>query len=243
LILALKADDNGWSHEWSTYKGRESLGATVTKGSKATWILAPSTFVTKEEKAKAAAEGRDPRFFTTFRAVPIFNAAQVDGYTPKPVDMVTHDGLDTINEWLEATGAVIKTAAHNQPSYSPISDTVMLPPAAFFVDAASFAATAAHEVGHWTGHESRLNRKQLNVFGSADYAREELVAELAAATIAAALGYEVEPSLDHAHYLASWLEAIQNDPKALWSAASAAAKAVNFLDGIAPLNLKTEEVD
>lgn len=243
LILAIKAADNGWSHEWSTYKGWESLGATVSKGSKATWILAPSTFVTKEERAKAAAEGRDPRVMVTFRAVPIFNAAQVDGYTPKLADTITHDGLDTITEWLAATGAVIEHAVHHSPSYSPVGDHVQLPTAAQFDSAACYASTAAHEVGHWSGHKSRLDRKQLNVFGSADYAREELVAELASATIARALGYEVEPSLDHAHYLASWLQAIQSDPKALWSAASAAAKAVAFLDNLASLNLKPEEVE
>ena len=84
-----------------------------------------------------------------------------------------------------------------------------------------------HELGHWTGHRSRLDREQTGRFGSAPYAREELVAELASAFLCAALG--IEPSVRHADYLGSWLEVLRADNRAIFKAASQASKAAEFL--------------
>jgi antirestriction protein ArdC len=87
--------------------------------------------------------------------------------------------------------------------------------------------TALHELGHWTGHQSRLSRELANPFGSAGYAREELVAELASAFLCAALG--IVPSVRHADYLGSWLAVLRADNRAIFRAASLASKAADFL--------------
>lgn len=230
LVLAFESMLKGWGHEWSTYNGWASLGGQVRKGEKSTAILAPTPFVSKVEAARAAAEGREPKTSIIYRAVPIFNAAQVDGLPDELDSLPDASGLDTIKGWLLATGAEITHWKSHSPSYSSLDDVIRLPFAKQFDSASAYAATAAHEVAHWTGHKTRLDRSLGNPFGSEAYAREELIAELAAARISQQLGYEIEPSVDHGQYLASWLKVVTDDPKALWTAASGAAKAVAFLD-------------
>ena len=87
--------------------------------------------------------------------------------------------------------------------------------------------TALHELGQWTGHGARLGRDQTGRFGSAAYAREELVAELASAFLCAALG--IQPTVRHADYLGSWLAVLRADNRAIFRAASQASKAAEFL--------------
>src|SRR5207253_9496902 len=115
------------------------------------------------------------------------------------------------------------------PAYSPSSAVIMLPPVEAFDDAEAYYATSAHEHSHWTGHASRLARDLSGKFGSDAYAAEELVAELAAAYIAASLGIETQPRADHAQYLASWLRVLRSDTRALYRAATAAQAAADFL--------------
>ncbi|GAA0746573.1 antirestriction protein ArdC [Sphingomonas trueperi] len=84
-----------------------------------------------------------------------------------------------------------------------------------------------HELGHWTGHGSRLDRDQSGAFGSAAYSREELVAEVASAFTCASLA--IRPTVRHADYVGSWLAVLREDEKAIFRAASAASKAADFL--------------
>jgi antirestriction protein ArdC len=110
---------------------------------------------------------------------------------------------------------------------------IQLPQPEAFRDAESYTATKAHELTHWTKHETRLNRdfgrKQ---FGDEGYAREELVAELGAAFLCADLGITPEPREDHAAYLASWLEVLKGDKRAIFSAAAHAQRAVDYLHSL-----------
>jgi len=109
-----------------------------------------------------------------------------------------------------------------------------------FRDAESFYATLAHESTHWTKHPSRLDRSfGRKSWGDEGYAQEELVAELASAFLCADLGITPEVRDDHAAYIASWLQVLKNDKRAIFSAAAHAQKAVSFLHG---LNAQGEEV-
>src|SRR2546428_1780760 len=109
-----------------------------------------------------------------------------------------------------------------------------------FRDAESYAATKAHELTHWTKHPSRLDRDfGRKRFGDTGYAREELVAELGAAFLCADLGITPEPREDHASYLAYWLELLREDKRAIFSAASHAQRAVDFLHSLSPRQAAT----
>lgn len=116
--------------------------------------------------------------------------------------------------------------------YSPSRDYVAMPPQAAFHEPVNWYRTALHELGHWTGHPSRLDRNQRGSFGSADYAREELVAEMASAFACASLS--IRPTVRHADYIGSWLAVLREDEKAIVRAASAASKAADYLLAFTP---------
>ena len=168
-----------------------------------------------------------PIGFALFHADQTEVAEGFDGVPWKPPR--TRTGPEVIPEcagFFERIGARIVSGA---PAYSPSRDTIFLPPIDAFTDAASLYATSAHEHVHHTGHSSRLARDLSGSFGSDGYAREELVAELGASFIAAVLGIETQPREDHAQYLASWLRVLKADPRALFTAATAAQAAADYL--------------
>ncbi|NOW48525.1 antirestriction protein ArdC [Novosphingobium sp. SG751A] len=111
--------------------------------------------------------------------------------------------------------------------YVPSADYVQVPPQPAFFEQVNYYRTALHELCHATGHSSRLDRKLTNPFGSKDYAREELVAEMGSAFLCAALG--IVPTVRHADYLGSWLEVLREDNRAIFRAASQASKAAEWL--------------
>jgi antirestriction protein ArdC len=108
-----------------------------------------------------------------------------------------------------------------------MDDTVHIPPQPAFFEQINYYRTLFHELGHWTGHASRLNRDFSGTFGSKLYANEELVAELTAAFVCAALS--IRPTVRHADYLGSWLKVLREDSRAIFRAASKASKAADFL--------------
>jgi antirestriction protein ArdC len=172
------------------------------------------------------------------RGVPIgfavFNADQTelaDGFDATPwlaPDRSSHgpDPIPGCAAFFEEIGA---TVVAGSPAYSPTSDLIMMPPLEAFDDAAAYYATSAHEHAHWTGHGSRLARDLSGRFGSDSYAAEELVAELAAAYVAAVLDVETHPRADHAQYLASWIRVLRSDSRALFRAATLAQAAADYL--------------
>ncbi|MBL8654574.1 MAG: antirestriction protein ArdC, partial [Alphaproteobacteria bacterium] len=174
------------------------------------------------------------------RAIPflkrftVFNVAQCDGLPPDIVgDPAAFleprrdcDILPLAEAVIAASGVAFRIGG-DEAFYVPARDYVQLPPQPAFFEPVDYYRTALHELTHATGHEARLARKILNPFGSKDYAREELVAELGSAFLCAALG--IEPSVRHADYLASWLQVLREDNRAIFRAASAASKAADWL--------------
>jgi len=140
--------------------------------------------------------------------------------------------IEAAEAFFTATGADIRYGG-NRAFYAPGPDRIQLPPAEAFVDAESYAATKAHELIHWTRHKSRLDRDLgRKHWGDEGYAREEMVAEIGAAFLCAALEITPEPREDHAAYIASWLKVLRNDNRAIFSAAAHAQKAVDYLHGL-----------
>ncbi len=108
-----------------------------------------------------------------------------------------------------------------------------MPPFEAFRDAESYYATLAHETTHWTRHPSRLDRDYgRKKWGDEGYAREELVAELGSAFLAADLGLELEPREDHSAYIASWIEVLKQDKRAIFNAAAHAQRAADYLNSL-----------
>lgn len=172
------------------------------------------------------------------RSMPIFAAEQTEDFIPppppKPDPVITHQRADTL---IAATKAgIIHEGA--RAYYDAARDRIHLPPRDLFVGTTtsspteSYYATAFHELTHWTGHESRCGRQLGKRFGPKAYAMEELVAELGAAFLCAELEIAGSPRPDHAHYVASWLEVLSQDKRAIFTAASKASEAAAFLRSI-----------
>jgi antirestriction protein ArdC len=143
---------------------------------------------------------------------------------PDPVARIEH-----AEKFFAATGATVKHGG-NQAYYAPGPDYVQMPPFEAFRDAESYYGTLAHECTHWTKHRTRLDRDcGRKSWGDAGYAAEELVAELGSAFLCADLELALEPREDHAAYLATWLEVLKNDSRAIFTAAAHAQRAADYL--------------
>ena len=227
---------------WMTYKQAAAMGAQVGKGEKGTPIQYWK-FSEAHDKTDALgnpvrdAEGRRvredqplerPRVFMAI----VFNAAQIDGLAPMPPQQAAEwPSLDRAEQLLRTSGATLVHAAQNRAFYRPVTDSIHLPDRAQFPSAAQYYATALHELGHWTGHPSRLNRDLSHPFGSAGYAREELRAEIASMILGSELGLGHDPA-QHASYVASWIKILQNDPLEIFRAAADAEKIQRFVLGL-----------
>ena len=132
---------------------------------------------------------------------------------------------------IKATGIVFRIGG-NHAFYVPAEDYVQVPPPAAYFEPINWHRTALHELGHATGHRSRLGRDLSGSHGSKKYAFEELIAELCAAFSCASLG--IAPTVRHADYIASWLEVLREDNRAIVRAASQASKAADYILGFLP---------
>lgn len=215
------------THYWATYKQWSEKGCQVRRGETATTVLLFKPGARDVENETG--DSQRQRFLIT-RAYKVFNADQVDGWTP-PVEKRSVFEINAhAEEFFAAIGASIDHGG-NRACYYPSIDRIALPLPEQFKDTASYYATSAHEHTHWTAHEKRCNREGAlaNKFGDNKYAAEELVAELGSAYVCALLGLVNEPRADHAEYVANWITVLKNDPSAIVTAASKAQEAVDWL--------------
>ena len=152
--------------------------------------------------------------------------------TPAEKDQTFKDEKQA-EELIKATKAKIVMAAFDEAGYQPKKDRILIPKKLQFKTQEGFYSTLFHELSHWTGHKSRLNRKVDNRFGSKDYAFEELVAEISASFLSCHLGFRYETR--HSSYVNSWIKVLREDKTAIFRASSLAQKATEFI-----LNLKKE---
>lgn len=235
--LMLTGMDRGYDNgHWGTYKQWQSLDAQVKKGEKGAWGI---KWVVKRcdhaENEMCSSCGRMfPSVFT------VFNACQVDGFEyEKPVvEKFTNQDQrsEVIDQFFQSLGGevVVGTSA----CYMPTIDTIKMPAFEDFKDAGYYYGTLAHEYVHWTGHQSRLNREELNERSAENYASEELVAELGATVLCTILGIEEHPREDHFQYLQHWLKNLKDDNSVVFKAASKATKAVEFLRTNSSLSIR-----
>jgi antirestriction protein ArdC len=219
---------------WGTYRQWQTAGAQVRKGEKATTVV-----LWKEiPAAKDMDDGSDdddcgrPRMFA--RAFSVFNVAQVDGYEPEPAAILPETERFTHAETFIANLSINTMFGSGEAYYRPSTDTVHMPPFAQFDDAAAFYGVWLHENGHASGAKHRLDRDPSGRFGSAAYALEEVSVEILAGLVLADLGIAHHPRPDHAAYIASWLEVLKHDPRAIFTAASKAQQAADWMHAQQP---------
>lgn len=157
----------------------------------------------------------------------VFNADQCQGF--KGVSPIRFESNKDLDKTIVKTGAEIKHVCSDRACYHPSDDIITLPPKDKFINSNGYYATLCHELGHWTGNEKRLGRKLSNQFGSKEYAREELVAELCSYMLMAEHGYDAEPSEGNISYLASWAKLAEDKADWVIFALGQAEKAKNYI--------------
>jgi antirestriction protein ArdC len=163
------------------------------------------------------------------RGYSVFNAAQVDGYAPKAdAGASMLERIEHAEAFFAGIGAHVRHGG-NQAYYAPASDHIQMPPFQAFKEAVGYYSTLAHEHTHWTASAGRCGRQLGKRFGDSAYAAEELIAELGAAFTCAHLGLSTEPRPDHAAYIDSWLRVLRADKRAIFTAASKAQQACDWL--------------
>jgi antirestriction protein ArdC len=217
--------------EWATYQQWQDRGAQVRKGERATlvvfWKFSNNAAETDDETDDDTPRSGSRLLFT--RGYSVFNAAQVDGYTPKSdPDTPIERRIDAAEQFFSRINTRV-THLGNRAFYSPADDAITLPPFAAFFTPVDYYSTRAHETGHWTSHANRCNRELGKRFGDNAHSVEELIAELTAAFTCAHLGLSSEPRPDHAQYIASWLRVLKADKRAIFTAASKAQQAADYM--------------
>jgi antirestriction protein ArdC len=235
LMLWAAAMERGYSNPlWMTYKQAAELGGQVRKGEKGSLVVYADKFTKEGTDDKGAAVEIEIPFMKGYT---VFNAEQVDGlpghfYATVPPLNTAINRLETVERFFANTKITIEHGG-NRAFYSPTPDLVQMPEIQTFRDGESYYSTLSHECCHATRHEKRLNRDLgLKRFGDAGYAMEELVAEIGAAFLCADLGITPETREDHAAYVQSWLTVLKNDKRAIFTAASHAQKAADYLHGL-----------
>ena len=228
LCLWSAAQAKGYeSGEWATYQQWQDKGAQVRKGEKSTtvvfWKFANDASETEDGETRSSSR----LLFT--RGYAVFNAAQVDGYTPKAdAEQSIPERIAHAEAFFTAIGADVAHGG-NRAYYAPATDHIQMPPFVAFRESVAYYSTLAHEHTHWTAHTARCDRQLGKRFGDNAYAAEELIAELGAAFTCAHLGLSTEPREDHAQYIQSWLTVLKADAKAIFTAASKAQQATDWL--------------
>lgn len=232
LLLWSEATNRGYnSPYWLTFNQAKKMGAHVQKGEKGTAIVYASTIEKTEENNKGESVKQTIPFMKGYT---VFNAEQVadlpESWHPsvKPYESGP-ERIEHAEKFVNQTGATIHEGGP-KAAYSATLDLVKMPPLPAFQDAETYYTTLLHELTHWTKHPSRLDRNLgRKQWGDEGYAREELVAELGSAFLAADLGLELEPREDHAAYIGSWLQLLRDDKRAIFEAAAHAQRAADYL--------------
>lgn len=236
LILWGAVIEHGFpGQSWLTFRQALSLGGNVRKGERGTTVVYADRFTPEDEKRRAPEAGEDAQAIPFLKRFTVFNAAQCEGL-PEEVAVAApppDPGLiePRVEALIRATGIDFRIGG-DRAFYVPAHDYVVVPPPQAYFEPINWHRTALHELGHASGHHSRLNRNLTASFGSKKYAFEELVAELNAAFCCASLG--IAPTVRHADYLGSWLEVLREDNRAIVRATSQASKAADWLLGFLP---------
>ncbi len=229
---------------WMTYKQAADNGWQVRRGEKGTqieyWEIKQASEKTQPSRPDSGGEGAAvsgsnsdaEKSRLIHRVYSVFNAQQIEGIPPHtPKQHSTFEAVQAGEQILKNSGANITHDQVDRAFYSRSQDSIHLPPKDAFKDAPAYYGTALHELAHWTGHPSRLDRSALSEsyrFGDVNYAREELRAELASVFLAAQRRIPHDPE-QHAAYVNSWMGALKRDKNEIFRAAHDASNATDFI--------------
>ena len=214
-------------HRWLTYKQASAVGAQVKKGQKGTMLITWKEL--DAPKDEATVEGEEARKKMMCQAFFVFHASQIDGLpplepsVPKPLE----ERLQEAQNLLDQSGAKFIHGG-NEAYYMPSADIIKMPKMEQFKSPDLYFTTALHELGHWTGHESRLNRNFSFDRSNPDYAREELRAEMTSYAVSQRLGLAYDPS-NHQAYVNSWIKLLKEDPREILRASNDVEKILTQL--------------
>ena len=229
-LLWIARDEAGYNtSRWLTYKQAEEAGGNVRKGEKGNLVV----YVGAMEKENDEGKKEKIAFLKSFT---VFNLSQCDGLdhlddtTPPAINPGERNVM--AESFLVASGAHI-THGEARAYFSTKQDRINLPLFESFTGSAEYYSTAFHELTHWTGHESRLNRTFGKRFGDASYSAEELVAELGSAFLCAEFGFDNETLDNSAAYIGHWRDVLKANDRLFAAAAAAASKATDYLRDLA----------
>ena len=223
LLLAISSTDS----YFVTYNQAKKLGGSVKKGEKSHIVIFWKLLDREVENASGIRETVSKPFLRYYR---VFGFSQTEGLQLPEVH--NNEQIVSCQELIDSNNP---TVAPGEPSYVPFKDCIHMPDLSAFKSSEDYYATFFHELGHWTGHKSRLNREEINGrthFGTTDYSKEELTAELTASCLCSTLGIQNDAIIENEQaYIKGWLNALNSDSNFIISASSKARKATEFLMG------------
>jgi antirestriction protein ArdC/phage/plasmid primase-like uncharacterized protein len=244
INLSIKGMAMDGDPRWMTFKQAQSLDAQVRKGEKGTaiqyWKFTKQVDKVDEDGKKILDKNNKPIKETIRLSHPqvfyatVFNASQIEGLRPLKEDLGIKEvisefqPIEAAENILTNSNANIIHVAWNRAFYSLSKDRIQLPLKEQFSSEMDYYSTALHELGHWTGHESRLNRDMMHPFGSTGYAKEELRAEIGSYMLSSKIGIDFDPSQHHA-YIEDWVSILEDKPSEIFKACSDASKIVSFV--------------
>jgi antirestriction protein ArdC len=242
LILWGAVIERGYpAQSWLTFRQALGLGGNVRKGERGTTVVYADRFVPEDERQRSRETGEEAQAIPFLKRFTVFNAAQCENLpetiaaaAPPPPPGLIEPQVEAL---IRATGIDFLIGG-DRAFYAPGPDFVMVPPPQAYFEPINWHRTALHELGHATGHPSRLGRDMSGSFGTKNYAFEELVAEMNAAFCCASLG--IVPTVRHSDYIGSWLEVLRDDNRAIVRAASQASKAADWLLSFLPADDQAE---
>lgn len=236
LTLWITAMAKGYNSDvWGTYRQWQDKGAQVRKGERSSVIVFYKSYDVDTTDVSTGEDEKQSRLVA--RASYVFNADQVDGFRsnePALPEAPLFDPIANAEAFAAATHARIVEGGE-VACFSPVEDMIHMPERRRFIGtqtstpAEGWYSTLCHELVHWSGAKSRLDRDLSGRFGKESYAMEELVAELGAAFLCADLAITPDTRPDHAAYIKNWLQVLKNDKKAIFTAASKASQAAKYL--------------
>lgn len=231
LSLLLEQQHHNYSdNHWATFKQWREQGATVKKGERGT----PIVFYKLLPVEKAQNSVTTSSIIPLLKYSHVFNVSQIEGLECEVIQSQPIDPLEEADRIIAKTGAIIRYQGQIA-CYRPATDEIIMPPKGLWTGTdsstaqQSFYSVLLHETCHWTGALHRLDRESLRNRSREMIAIEELVAELGAAFACVQLGITATPRQDHANYIASWIEVLKSDKRAIFQAAAAASRAVEYI--------------
>lgn len=229
MILGMSSMIKGYDAPiWGSFQQFQQLGYNIKKGEKGTQIVFYKPVSTQKELANGEVENNS---YSVLKAYWIFNINQSDA----PVTKLAPEDVKPFNTIMECENTISKSGASIQHGgdgafFAPSLDKINLPNKTAFNSEENYYATAFHELVHWSGAKSRLDRDLSGKYGNPAYAFEELIAEIGAAYLCA--DHRLQGELRHAGYIQSWLKACREDNKAIFKAAALAQKAADYITAL-----------